>query len=723
MTKSIGEKQVAVKTLDLDPASNQGIIPKDTIVSNEYSASVQPSQSAQPTIALLASGQSQQEVSSCRPSVDESSAGFLAQPTQDGQPFSYDGEFDDFGMFMESIGWQEFDHQLASNPAQPALSFPPDPIFPLLGESPGQGSLRSPTADTFEEISSFTQFGKRLPSLRLDQDANPELPGQPRELWDVTEGDRQHLNVQLRNFSTVIPSDFVLPSRIALSRYLFRYARGFHEHLPFLHIPTLRIGAASLELVIAIAAAGANYCFEESRAVQLYRTAKAVALERIRQQKESYGVRVSVDQDQGLRARSAPSASRNGTALHTIQALFILMVMATWGDPKLIYKEDMELGSILSSLIREEQLVDWRSSTEPSWEAWIRYEGAKRTLFTVFCFFVFHTIVYNTPPAMLNGELKMNLPCQEVHWRCPTAAVWSEARCSDGTEVLFQDAFSRLFSDGRDDATNAVSSFSNYILILALIQHIFLVRQLSKGKPGTENLPQAEISTLERALRNWQDGWERNPESSLDPQDPSGPLAFTSTALLRIAYVRLSIDIGPWRSLETKDPERIARAMFRSPIIQRSRRLTRAALHSAHALSIPVKLGLDLVARSQTLTWSLQHSVCSLECAFVLSKWLEAVTMKPLGTPLDADEERLLAFIINMLAEADSTDLPNQIEGLDRTATKMNARVVKIWAKLFRGERVWDVVDQIGRALAIYGEMLDGTFEESNNSVVVVDIL
>ena len=723
MIKSRRGKQAAVKVANLDAVSNRETDSTYPIFSKEYLVSIPPSQSSHPTIDLATSGQSQQEVPYCRSHVDDSPDGSTARPTQDGQQFNYDGVFDDFGMFMESIGWQEFDHRSASGHAQPALSFSPDPIFLLPGGSSGQGLLQIPAADTLEEISSFTRFGKRLPSLQLEQSANPDLQGQPRKLWDVTEGDYQHLNVQLECFSDVIPSDFVLPSRIALSRYLFRYARGFHEHLPFIHIPTLKIHAASLELILAIAAVGANYCFEESRAVQLYRAAKAVAMEQIRQRKERSRLRISEEQNQPLRVQGAPDSLDN-TALHTIQALFLLIVMATWGDPTLIYREEMELQSVLSTVIREDLLLYWKPPEEPSWESWIHYEGAKRTLFTVFCFFVFHTIVYNTPPAILNGELKMTLPCRETQWRCPTAAAWRETHHSIGPELLFQDAFSRLFSDDPDNANSSVTSFGNYILILALIQHIFLVRQLSKGKPGAENVPQAEILTLERALRNWQEGWEINPESSLDPQDPNGPLAFTSTALLRIAYVRLSIDIGPWRALETKDPAQIARAMFHSPMVQRNRRLTRAALQSAHALSIPIKLGLDLVARSQTLTWSLQHSICSLECAVVLSKWLETVTMKPLESPLDPDEERLLAFIVDMLAETDSAEPPSRSDGTARNSTKLNARVVKVWARLFRGDRVWDVVDQIGRALAIYGEMLDGSLQEvDHDSQVVAQIL
>ena len=125
-----------------------------------------------------------------------------------------------------------------------------------------------------------------------------------------------------------------------------------------------------------------------------------------------------------------------------------------------------------------------------------------------------------------------------------------------------------------------------------------------------------------RALRSWTSVWQQAPESSLDPHNDNGPIPFTSSSLLGVAYVRLSLNLGPYRQLETRDPYRIASALHRSPRPGRSYRLTPALIYSAHALSIPVRLGIDHVARSQAFFWSVHHSIASLECAVLLSKWL-----------------------------------------------------------------------------------------------------
>lgn len=161
------------------------------------------------------------------------------------------------------------------------------------------------------------------------------------------------------------------------------------------------------------------------------------------------------------------------------------------------------------------------------------------------------------------------------------------------------------------------------MLITAISQQIFFLRQTTAiAVPGMprNGLREADIEDLSTALKSWQASWERTPESSLDPTGPNGPVAFNSTALLRFAFIRLHSDLGPSRFLETRDPARIAQAFKEYPPLMRSGRIGRAVLQAAHALSIPIKIGVAFVAKTQTFSWSIQHSLCNLECAFLLSK-------------------------------------------------------------------------------------------------------
>ena len=125
-----------------------------------------------------------------------------------------------------------------------------------------------------------------------------------------------------------------------------------------------------------------------------------------------------------------------------------------------------------------------------------------------------------------------------------------------------------------------------------------------------------------RALRAWTTGWQHAPESSLDPQNENGPIPFTSSSLLGLAYVRIHLNIGPYRELASRDPNRIAAALAKCGSVDRGDGVFSALLYATHALSVPVRLGIDRVARSQAFFWSVRHSLAGLECAVLLSKWL-----------------------------------------------------------------------------------------------------
>lgn len=435
-------------------------------------------------------------------------------------------------------------------------------------------------------------------------------------------------------------------------RYIAGYVNGFHEHMPCLHVQTMTMKRCSIELILAMAAVGAQYCFEGAKGVELFHVSRAIAMHRIRRRDarlaavhrhdkillqandeslSPQGILYvnpqrsgSVSGPLGLPPEPEPADGTHSGAddlMQTAQALFLLMAMATWAKHKEILREALAIQSVLATLVRDDGLKNQPLPEDVSWEEWIRAETIKRTKFIIFCFFNLHCIIYNIPSLILSSELKMTLPCSAAEFKAPTAAKWREVRKRVPPEPDFQIAFHSLFSRAARNTTGWNSSLGNYALIHALIQHIFFVRQITRCRcDGDGDLSPDDVSALEQAPRNWQLGWKRSPESSLDPMDPNGPVAFNSTALLRLAYIRLNIDIGPGRALDTRDPIQIVNSFRESRAIKRTPKLVRAILHSAHALSIPVKIGIRLVARTQTFIWSIQHSLCSLECAFLLKQ-------------------------------------------------------------------------------------------------------
>ncbi|RFU27070.1 hypothetical protein B7463_g9273, partial [Scytalidium lignicola] len=655
----------------------------------------------------------------------------------------------DFSSFLDSISLPSHQFSNYFQFEQPLPYFSPDPLpdTPIAGPEANQHQRSTVTTgtDPTDAHDSFTQFGSRLPSLQPEDHQGSNTAAQKKEaptaamtslyrrplkLTNVSIEDRASVVEKLESFRDVVPPGFTIVSRHALSRYITGFISGFHEHLPFLHLPTMSVATASLELVLALAAIGAQYCREPDKGLEVFNVAKAVCVERIRRRDEKASMTMNgaaesmmngggggAEQDlQGVDTDAMMMIDGSYNPIETAQALLILMAMATWFERRPPAREAPAIRSLLETLMRDE---GFKSSSPPdtiSWPEWILHEGAKRTKFVIYCFFNLHSIVFDIPPMILTGKIDMELPCMEVEWKAPTEAIWREARRNRRLEPQFLSTFQGLFK-GRDagpvEERPRFSSLGSYILIHALIQHIWLTQELHRSQPRPEgdadagHLLASSVTALEGALKSWQHSWERNPESSVDPLSPHGPLSFNSTALLRLAYIRINIDTGPVRSLGSCNPTQIAASIIAAPPVNRSKRMTRAALHCAHALSIPIKLGINSIAHTR-LFWSIQHALCSLECALLLTKWLERVVplvgLRYEDGGLSEAERRLLGFVVEMVAE---TEWAAPEEELLRDERRLSAVVVRVWARLFRSDDIWEIVDVIGRSLEVYADMLE----------------
>jgi hypothetical protein len=641
---------------------------------------------------------------------------------------------DSLALFLDSEPLDSYHFSSLINTEQPIPFFSPD----SLGYD--QRMISDPSKTTVpmdgwrqvqsDEPPSLSRFGSRFPSLQ-PEDPMPEPPTRNKPIADISHGDRHRIVEMLTQFSSVIPTDFVLPTRLALCRYIAAYINGFHEHMPFLHIPSMSVNTCSIELLLAMAAVGAQYTFEGEKGVELFNVSKAIATERIRRRdtrlvKVQYCSPSSCASPQNFENNSCShSPQHKGSTtgplglpseditipgedlMQTAQALLLLMALSTWAKHKEILREALAIQSILATLVRDDGLEIEPLCSDISWADWIRRETVKRTKFIVYGFSNLHCIVYNIPPFMLTSEVKLPLPCNESEFRASTETLWREVRRKEAPEVLFQDAWKRLFTKQGRDVTEVNSSSGNYALIHALIQHIFFLRQIARCRfEGPGDLTSEDVASLENALRNWQIGWRQNPESSLDPLNQNGPVAFNSTALLRLAYIRLYVDTAG-RALETRDPVLIANAFRAGPAIRRSPKITRAVLHSAHSLSIPIKIGYRLVAKTQSFIWSIQHSLCTLECAYLMSKWLEALSTQNPDPPITEDETRIVAIVKSMLDETEFAIPSDIMANSPNFMRQLSAGVLRVWAMIFKGSQTWAIVDVIGSALNLYADMLE----------------
>ncbi|CAG7973379.1 unnamed protein product [Penicillium salamii] len=605
-------------------------------------------------------------------------------------PGSYEGN--DFTSFLDSV-------PLPSHPFSPA--YQPLPLFPPLHFSPvhdyDQTSDRATLSETTPSTPSSSvlpRHGAQLPSLQPEGYQTSGKARQPTGFVPVTAQCREKLFVMLSEYANVVPNPS-LPSRHALSRCLTGYLTGFHDHYPIVHIPTLDVESMSLPLFLSMAALGARYCREPETSYNLYQIAKPVTLEHVRRVFLS-GVLPPVDM------------VHDTDTLETLQALLYLTSVSAWFINNPPYHEALSIRSHMETILRKGGL-NTLPECDGTWASWIRRECVKRTKLIVFCFFNIHTIVFDVPPVILTEDFTLELPCTEKEWQAARADLWQVERMKSLGEPEFQDALSSLFEPNSN--VQRFSSLGGYVLIHAILQDIWLMTKAGRLPVSRRNrfspssiTSTPELVSVEQALERWCQCWERNQESSVDPLSPHGPLSFTSAALLRLAYIRLNADCGSTRQLQTWDPVQIATSLRENLSVRRGDRLTRAALHCAHALSTPVKLGIGFVAHSQVALWSNQHALCSLECAVLLAKWLEAVTVPHPDPQLSEQESRLRDFVLEMVMEVQHGV---SREWLLATNTRLSAAVTRLWARLFTADYIWEMVALIGRSLNSYADLLE----------------
>jgi len=132
--------------------------------------------------------------------------------------------------------------------------------------------------------------------------------------------------------------------------------------------------------------------------------------------------------------------------------------------------------------------------------------------------------------------------------------------------------------------------------------------------------------------------------------------------------------------------------------------MTRAALHCAQGLGIPIKLGINFVAHTQVFYWSNQYALCSLECALLLTKWLEAVVVPSPVPVMTEEEQKLLDFVVQLI---NHTEYEAPRVELLRNSKHLSIIILRLWAKLFSQKSVWQVVDLIGQSLLAYADLLE----------------
>ena len=446
-----------------------------------------------------------------------------------------------------------------------------------------------------------------------------------------------------------------LPSTYDLQRYVAAYIKYFHPHLPFLHIPSLsfdspeftnnlrisspltafahsRIAGGGGALILSMAAIGAFYEYDTGPSKDLFEMAKRM-IQLYLEERRKADVNATVNGPQ-----AGYESSAQNTPLWLVQAMLLNVIYGhNCGDKTSAGIASTHCAALVS-LARAAELakpVPDTSSHEPipqsqpsdspdasmsnddancerramqqqysslniytEWHNWKMIEERKRTLYAIFILSSLLVSAYNHAPALMNSEIRHDLPCEEELWAAETAEAWNGlggSQIADQNAVPFASALTSLLtasqrhphqpSDQFDQPFGSSfktedlpesdfrpSTFGCLVLINALHNYIWETRQRHMGRSWTTEETDSMHAHMEPALKAWQAAWASNPQHSLERPNPfgAGSLSADCIPLLDLAYIRLFVNMG--RSKEAffqRDWEGMAAELARgSEIVQ-----------------------------------------------------------------------------------------------------------------------------------------------------------
>lgn len=413
-----------------------------------------------------------------------------------------------------------------------------------------------------------------------------------------------------------------LPSTADLQRFVNAYIQYFHPHMPFLHIPTLSFDTPAYThhiqtsggynqdnmiggggcLILAMAAIGALYEYDQATAKELFEAGKKMILYYLEERRRA-GLSAAVNG-----ANSANDAI-NKPPLWLIQAMLLNLIYGhNCGDrqaaevasthcaalvslakaagldkPSTSSKEsfmpgstaksngDVEMSDDLSAAeFFEKTTLSDQNNEHTEWVQWKATEERKRTYFAVFSMSSLLVSAYAHAPRILNSEIRLDLPCEEDLWAADNAQAWvalGGPTIAQSSGLSFNRAMTYLLEasmrqhraeahvhntysqfGGRRpseafDSEIHPSTFGCYILINALHVYIWETRQRHSGRLWKLQETEAMHAQVEPALKAWQAAWRANPRNKLQRPNPYGPLATDCIPLLDLAYIRLFVNL------------------------------------------------------------------------------------------------------------------------------------------------------------------------------------
>ncbi|KAI8651619.1 hypothetical protein NCS55_01407600 [Fusarium keratoplasticum] len=523
------------------------------------------------------------------------------------------------------------------------------------------------------------QFGPSVGTVQLSRQSLFSLPPSPelQPLDDASSGNSltgaelaitEACWLHLQQEAQRLKPGYVLVGRDVLCSYIDRYFDSFNRHQPLFHQPTWTPSEAPAFLIFGVCANGALYSLEGSTARDLFEFATALM-------------------------------PTSGGGLPKLQGMMLLTAFAAWGGEPDDLDKALQYYGPMTILLRREwaRMQGIGLSADPCWKEWLQLETLKRVTGCIFTLMTLLNVAYDVPSPFLY-EKEHELPSKEDKWDSKSEEEWIQAcqRSTDCTESQTMGSITDQLADESSSAPPNIGTFACHLVISFLLQKIILSHR-AQIPNGTEELStRDEFANL---LSRWQQIFKHISSLGSPPDDPREPMLFNSTAISRIAYIRLASDFSHVRrSFGVCSEEQVVELIRSTRPPSRGSTTTRAALQACLALRTPTQLGFQVVARTSFWFWSVQHSLSYFECALFLSKWAQSVSCIQ---GLSLDEQKVLR-LLKQLTRASGEHARGE------TSRPLSALVLLRWAELLDTgtTTVWGIMPRMARILTLYADTL-----------------
>lgn len=279
-----------------------------------------------------------------------------------------------------------------------------------------------------------------------------------------------------------------MPSCHSLTRFVNAFFDGFYPHVPVVHIPTFKLEDCTPEILLAMAALGAQYRHEHRKAALMFFASKAIFHGQV-QDRQNQTILRTISSD--TQTQTQTTSQRD--LMREARCAYYLIAFATWQREPEIVREAFNLTGFLARSIRESGLdesreIDQHSANTTDWHAWVEQESQRRIKLFSFALLNLHSVAFHAPPVVLVDEIRLRLPSSCMEWLAPCREKWSMVRSfpSFHEQMMLPDALAHVFEgvqpepepDPEPEPSMSMSPLANYILIHALIQRILLMHRV-----------------------------------------------------------------------------------------------------------------------------------------------------------------------------------------------------------------------------------------------------